>query len=92
MRWTVAATVLALGGCSGLQERGETQVNTHRLSQAKAAYEAAREPLGQCTAAKQVALAYQDLGSRADAEVWALRERDACRAAYAAMGLGAVGE
>ena len=88
MRPAGIATAILVGltaGC-GLREGREAKLNTHRVEQAQAQYEAATNNLSRCVAAKMVALAYADLGNTADAAAWRARESVDCQAAFGELG------
>lgn len=84
-RLAVLLMAMATGGC-GLRENRETMLQQHQLQTARTQYEAARDNLGRCVAAKMVAVAYADLGNAADAGAWRAKERIDCQAAYAELG------
>ena len=87
MRAALVLTGLALAGSGcGLREDREAKLNDYRVKQAQAQYQAARDNLSRCVAAKMTALAYADLGNTADASVWRTREQADCQAAYAGLG------
>jgi hypothetical protein len=83
------AAILIMGlccaGCGQVADAQAKLVDSVRIHDAIAGYQAATAPIDRCVKAKTVVIAYDDAHEAAEVGAWSAREREDCQAAVIAL-------